>query len=277
MRLAEVILFEDDRYEPQPIPGTQDWDWLYREPEPDEVAEWAREYRTIIGRFLSLHCESWIREAQGHPTFRGTNRTNNWPTFTRKVRDDREPRDSSPEENQLFEFFLEAAGSSARRHNSLYVTGREGYADSYGRPHVVYPMGNFSYTWLPGTSDWGGLVNMGARPPSWQWIVPERMAQTQWFQHLTQHRMSEFPESWETILHEDGPIALAKTMIYDGRRHPSIKITDPAIYDPERIRQDVKVDQGLPEALKSGAEIMVQCEQALYLHPLVQQELDKNP
>lgn len=274
MRLAEVILFEDDRYEPQQITGT----WLPKDRlDNDEVTEWAREHRIIIGRLLSLHCEPWIREAQGHLTFRGTDRTNNRPAFTRRVRDDRKPRDSGPEENQLFEFFLEAAGSSARRHNSLYVTGREDYADSYGFPHVVYPMGNFSYTWLPGVSDWGILANMMAHPPSRQWIVPERMAQTQWFQHLTQHSMSEFPKSWETILHEEGPITLAKVMIRDGRRHPSIKITDSAIYDTERIRQDVKVDQGLPEALKTGAEIMVRCNQALYLHPLVQQELDKNP
>lgn len=268
MRLAEVILQESQiEYDPQPVPGTTEHRSEYRNAidAREETVEWAEANRQVLTHFIRKHCGPWLSHADGRAAYRGVGKFDGLLTFLRRVRADRAPRDSTPDEDAWFEFVLRAAGSGVLRSNALFVTGQETVAYIYGWPFRVYPMGPIRYAWLPGVSDWGALVYLSNRTQTNSWIDPQRVMATPEFQTFLQH-MS--PAQLEAVHDDGGAEALIRKSIEGGPAR-GFSVTDPRIYDPERIRRDVETDRGLARALRTGSEIMVSCEQALYLHPVV--------
>ena len=234
-----------------------------------EVKRWAQGNRAHIRGFLQEHCSEWIQATGGNRAYRGVKTTGRLPMFTRTVRSDRRPLHSSEETHKWMQWVLHTAGSSAGRDNSLFVTGDETIAGSYGDRQVVLPMGSFSYTWLPGVMDWFGLIFIGRKLPNLDWLDPERIAASPLFQVAFQRGIPPaLSDQQRATLEAQGSVELVRQLISDGKTAGLFSMKDHTIYDPEKVRRDVKVDQGLPEALKSGAEIMVRCDQALYLHPV---------
>lgn len=271
MKAREIIsvIQEGGRYDPHPVPGTS----VYIHP-PDNnprMTQWAENNLDTLREFVRENCGPWLSQSQGRPAYRGVSRRVAFPAFVKPVREDRRPRDSGPGEDEWYEFLLRTAGSQATRRNALFATGRWQYAEEYGRVYGVLPMGQFSYTWLPGVSDWGSLTN--ADSPTVKWIDPERLANSRAFGRFVD-QIHAYSESLQNVLDDQGPLALAGELIRrTGGSHWGIDTTDTSIYDPQLIRQGIRVDEGLPEALHRGAELMIRCDQALYIHMRLEEHL----
>lgn len=59
----------------------------------------------------------------------------------------RRPKDSSVEDQNMLDSYLEAAGFTALRRNSTFVSSNLSQAENYGSVYVIFPKNGFSYTW----------------------------------------------------------------------------------------------------------------------------------
>lgn len=247
-------------------PGLTDFPDFVTDTDPVVRQEWAWENLSAIRELLKTECSEWISASGGELSYRGVgNSFPGLPVFTQPVRKDRRPRSSSPETHEWMQWLLKTAGSRALRDNSLFVTGVPAIAASYGQPQIVFPMGSFSYTWAPGVEDWYRMRFAGSKMPSLGWLDPERVAQSPGFQEELSAEIVILEPDQEEAYKRGGAVGLARQLIQDGNTAVMFSITDTSLYDPERVRAGIKVDEGLPEALKQGAEIMVACEKALYM------------
>lgn len=271
MKAHEIlsVLQEKQGYDPQPVPGTSLY--VHAPNDKNQILQWGENNRDALQEFIQQHCGPWLDQSQGRPAYRGVSRGVAFPAFVREVRQNRRPRDSSPDKDAWYEFMLNTAGSGVTRRNALFVTGRWQYAEVYGQVYRVLPMGEFSYAWLPGVSDWGSLTNPDSAAV--KWIDPELLVGSYKFGQFVD-RIHTYSVAWQNVLKDQGPLALAKDLLrITGGNHWGIDLTDPSIYDPELIRQGIRVDEGLPEALQRGAELMIRCDQALYIHLRLEEKL----
>ena len=85
--------------------------------------------------------------------YRGYERFETLP-FHRPYRQNREPKDSTNTEQQIYNTAIKAMGGAANRSNSIFVSGNLVHARKYGEVYVVFPMGGFNYTYHRTTKDW---------------------------------------------------------------------------------------------------------------------------
>lgn len=107
--------------------------------------------------FIKKNCQPWLRESKAprRELFRGGNFAPPGggagriiPTPTK-----RRPKDSSPDQHHFFQTVLSMAGAVAHRENSTFTTRVRSIAQDYGDIFVVFPIGNFDYTYVRGFSD----------------------------------------------------------------------------------------------------------------------------
>lgn len=86
------------------------------------------------------------------------------------VREDRKPRNTPPEMNDLFNEILELSGTSVRRENALFTTGEYNDAKSYGSAGVVIPLGPYEFVWSTKVSDmFSDITKMSRMIPFVSW------------------------------------------------------------------------------------------------------------
>jgi hypothetical protein len=108
-----------------------------------------------IRKYIETNCKPWIRESGGKFVYRGINELYaHKPVFTRNIRQNRRPTDSSLELHNLFNTIIGIAGGIANRTNSMFVFGSSFQTENYGHPFYVFPIGEFHYTWSPVWHDW---------------------------------------------------------------------------------------------------------------------------
>lgn len=195
-------------------------------------------------KFLKKHCGEWISETGAEMAWRGASPENKPKYgFIGTTRKDRKPRDSSQVQHDFFNQVIAKAGGTANRSNSIFVTSDDGISEMYGETYAFFAIGDYHYTWSPELEDW-----------------------TQFLSHEYLMTHYQLDDEEEDIIHK-----------YQG--HPSAQVAALAKekpegrdflfnidkYDYKFIKEHVKVDKNLSEALYHGNEIMVQCEKYIML------------
>lgn len=113
-----------------------------------------RTYRELL-QFVEEHCQPYIRENPDFETnrlYRGM-KTPNTIASINTIRKDRLPKDTARKVQEELDAEFIAQGFKAIRSNSMFCLGESYNAEEYGEVHVVYPIGNFEYTWSPEIRD----------------------------------------------------------------------------------------------------------------------------
>lgn len=116
-----------------------------------------------LADYLKSHCQPWLAQTDGgiNYVYRGANNigVSKGNAVIQAVRTDRKPRDSTQSAHRNFNAVIAAAGGTANRSNSMFVTGSAKSASQYGIEYIVIPLGNFHYTWSPIWGDWTNDVD----------------------------------------------------------------------------------------------------------------------
>ncbi len=86
------------------------------------------------------------------PMFRGS-QFNGTDVFEKPIRTDRFTKDTGPKWTNFWDEGLAQRGIKANRRNSAFCTGDRRVAEMYGHPFVVFPLGEFNYSWHPYVRD----------------------------------------------------------------------------------------------------------------------------
>ncbi len=221
MRATE-LLESDDQYEPVSL------DYI---PASSLVAS--------VVKFMRSHCQPWLNATDiNNPVFRGTHTTND--VFFRKVRPDRNPRDTELNIHKLYNKLIAMVGGHANRTNSAFVSSYRATAGIYGNIRVAIPVGKFRYTWSPVWNDWyTGMT--GSR------------------QMLTALMYPAEGKQLSKLIHD--------RMFGDDTSEIDRLLYDLSNYDPAKVKEIIYADKELNKAIASGNEIMVECDAILYIAP----------
>lgn len=238
-----------------------------------EIRDAVNDASSKIIELLNSQSSQWLREKNDHNVnalrglAHGTSDHARWAAFTRKTRQDRRPTDSSYDQTTLMNLFIGIAGGIANRNNSLFVTGSSRKAKRYGQLYIVFPLGEYQYTWSPEFSDW--YVDFTDKT-SINYIKSTPKAH-----EYAKMRMEEFLKS----LQDDPNLGHYEKHYFDyfkgftdeyfrskANKDPAF-LTNKNIYDPQKIKKDIWVNKGLDIALSKPNEIMLYCKSALYLDP----------
>lgn len=100
--------------------------------------------------FIKKNCQQYIQENPEWMTslmYRGIQINSDDDIVVKSIRSDRRPLDTNHFLHELYNDALKNAGFTATRSNSMFCTGSKITANQYGMVCVVFPIGNFSYTW----------------------------------------------------------------------------------------------------------------------------------
>ena len=113
-----------------------------------------------VASFIKQKCAPWLKETQNgkRVLYRGFRHIDIPMAFTKKVRKRRDPKDSPKEKHNAFNLMIKKCGKKANRTNSLFATGDKYDAEEYGVTYIIFPIGNFAYTWHEDHRDWHGDV-----------------------------------------------------------------------------------------------------------------------
>ncbi|HKK68826.1 MAG TPA: hypothetical protein VJ946_11465 [Bacteroidales bacterium] len=221
MRYQDIIT--ESKFAAKPVPGILD-----PNNHPGSWKEVREHNAKIIRAFVQEHCQPWIKKSGNQVVYRGTHRNpQEYSAFVSGIRKNRRPRDSAAYQHRYFNTMIKMAGGVANRTNSMFVSGSSFHAAEYGIRYVVYPMGEFHYTWHAGWSDWYAETN-----GFYADIMPNVL-----------------PDDWDE-LDDDATLDL---------------MWNPKNIDPEKVKKAVRVDRGLKEAIKLHHEILIAAEKAVYI------------
>jgi hypothetical protein len=135
-----------------------------------------RTYAIKVAKFLKEHCQSWLSQTNnGYLTvyrgLKGLGEEADNLAFIKDVRLDRKPKDTAPSLHNLFNDLIAKAGKVANRSNSMFVTGSPSRAKEYGKLFVIFPIGNFNYTWSYEYEDW--YNDAPADDPEFEYFFPK--------------------------------------------------------------------------------------------------------
>lgn len=204
-------------------------------------------------QFIRSNCQPYLRE---NPKllnlYRGTDSySENLETgarskaFVKPVRPNRMPKDSSKAVDDFMQMLLSSKGLTATRRNSVFAIGALTNIDGqglditeYGRPWIIFPIGEFHYTWAPKIKD---LQNLFNHDPSDAYLL---------FQNQKAN-----PYLMKRFLEDDYRV---KSL-----RDPNL---DPAAV--ERLGNYFQGDDGsLSRAIAARREILIHCNKVLYVEP----------
>lgn len=120
----------------------------------DDVLSAAKSFVELIKE----KCQPYLKEINGdianYPLYRGIRKMIPSATKILHSEEPRSPVDTDPETHELFNKIISDAGLIADRSNAAFVTGEHRVAKIYGQPYLVFPIGDFHYTWSTEVSDW---------------------------------------------------------------------------------------------------------------------------
>lgn len=200
------------------------------------------DYPRIV-QFIQENCQPYL---QANPNLRSLYRgvPDGPMVFTKPVRPNRRPRDSFRPVHNFMNLLIHKAGKTADRTNSVFAIGTKVDTDGtgtdmatyYGTPYVIFPIGNFHYTWSTEIKDF-----YVAWDPS-KFHTPSRF---NIFNDENKKRMPEFSNGREQLTLDDP--RLDQQVI-------------------SMLVNSFKGDDGtLDQAIASKHEIMIQASSVLYV------------
>lgn len=220
-------------------PNRRPMTWPVKEGFKDEQEE-ADVYKTVA-QALVRRAKDYISEV-GQPMrlmYRGYERYSEEP-FHRPYRTDRDPKDSGLYHQSLYNDAIEIAGGTADRSNSIFVSGNMVHARKYGEVYVVFPMGDFNYTYHMGVKDWYDKFG-----PALEGVAP-----------------AYFEKFERTLMQSDDPIAAAKKI--EQKETGQLNLVAQVWL---KIAMEVDFDVGLNQALDTDVEILLSARGGYYYIP----------
>lgn len=225
-------------------PNRRPASWPINEKFADEQEE-ADVYKTVA-QALVRRAKDYINEV-GEPVrlmYRGYEKFSDEP-FHRPYRSNREPKDSGLYHQDFYNAAIDAAGGTANRSNSIFVSGDMVHARKYGEVYVVFPMGDFNYTYHMGLKDWydklGSSLN-GIAPAYFE----------------------EFERIIEGFMKINDPIYAAKQIVENNVGASQLQTLARIFL---RLATQMYVDEGLKSALDTEVEIMLSAPGGYYYIP----------
>jgi len=234
-------------------------------------------------------CSPWLNATDyGEQTFyRGIQFNPKANVLIRPVRTDRKPLDTEPKFHDIANALIAAAGGTANRSNSIFITSSLGMASSYGMYTVVIlPVGDFNYTWSPQWQDWYGALGLPsfmktaavflkdnikrkhlsidpALEYEYQKKVKDAKNQLDSLQDKSDFRWANSLADYKELTSDYGKAQYFARHIDD---RPDISLlTNPSNYDSQQVKNIITVDAGLHRASMNGAEVMVRCSEAMHI------------
>jgi hypothetical protein len=240
-------------------------DYSPREIIPSELSDELDKEIDELAMFIERHCKPWLKQSGKELLYRGAKVKTLAPAFVKPVRKDRKPKDSSQGQQEFINKMIGMFGGKANRSNSAFVTGSWYTAKEYGHPFVVIPVGNFHYTWSKKVHDfydydWGDYLDLNALKAKFKPAYDQLMATYR-------------------VRYKKTDAQILKMYKYDidaeFRFYMRMKINNapdnvrwnPEIYDTKRMKKDQLFicDKGLESAIRWEHEIMLACDQLLYI------------
>lgn len=223
-------------------PNRRPVSWPINERFADEQEE-ADVYKTVADG-LVYRASDYFREV-GEPVplmYRGYEKYSEEP-FQRPFRDNREPKDSGLYHQDLYNLAIEAGGGTANRSNSIFVSGNMVHARKYGEVYVVFPMGDFNYTFHLGIKDWYdklGNILEGIAPA--------------------------YFEKFEQLVGDDevGAVKVAKEIIAKKAGGQQLQMLAQIFL---KISQGIHADMSLDMALDTDVEVLISARGGYYYIP----------
>lgn len=103
-----------------------------------------------VSQFIKNNCQPYLRENpefEKFPLYRGINKTD--AVIISPVRTDRRPLDTDVKTHNTIVKELSKRGIKANRNNSIFCTGDSETPYTYGNRYVIFPVGDFDFTWNP--------------------------------------------------------------------------------------------------------------------------------
>lgn len=101
-----------------------------------------------IMAFIQQNCQPYIKEHpdfMSYPLYRGMSPRGDVSIQT--IRQDRKPLSSNQYIHQVYDEAMKRAGLTAIRSNSIFCTGNKNAAMGYGDVYVIFPIGDFKYSY----------------------------------------------------------------------------------------------------------------------------------
>jgi hypothetical protein len=183
--------------------------------------------------YIRTHAQPWMAlsgNGQNFKVYRGILKPPGRETlsFTAPLRQDRVPRDTKLKKHQRFNALIAAAGGTANRSNSAFVTSNFQTANYYGRAYVYIPLGDFTYTFSPYYHDWTAQFDNN--------LLDDLMVKPKSSTNSTQPQ----------------------------RLDPA----SPSSYDPKKAAARLRINTDIEKAIKRGLELMIKSDQGLYVEPV---------
>lgn len=248
----------------------------------------------ILANYINKNAQPWLQYIKSFgiekALYRGVHNAPKYVyAFREQVRQDRRPKDSSLQQHQMMNAMIEAVGGTANRSNAIFTTFVRGNTIEYGETYAVIPLGNFHYTWSPVMGDWYEDVPAALRfsyflrddvNPVHAQVEKDYQRRLQalesalatdqnrgaageeqldYLQDLITHHLSpkgrhEWWKTWSV-----STIATVPRNVWD------TLLQDPANYNTKKLSEFIKVDKGLKEASDTAHEVMLHCDQVLYV------------
>lgn len=132
-------------------------------------------YPTEVIDMLFKECSQWIKESQGEIVYRGMTVEDRPAMVKKAVRKDRKPIDTPPQAHEAIIELISRLGFKANRNNSIFTSGNKNQARGYGEIYVIFPIGNYFYTWGPEIIDLYRLMSDGNLLPLFYDLPPREM------------------------------------------------------------------------------------------------------
>lgn len=243
MRLTELF---ENAYQPKVLVTYPDPNSM----ESDELRTYLTKKAEGVAQYIQQNCNPWLVEAGDSVVYRGTD---SFPDMAvaiiKKVRKNRKPVDSSETFTQIYQMLINMAGGTANRTNSMFVSGDQYQAKEYGTPHVVFPIGDFHYTWSPEFGDWYSRIEDSGEPIGAVMDLLSPQGIQDW---------KNFQDDGDTFIEDQVEI-----------------MSNPQSYDENSVRKLILADRGLTDAIRQEVEIMISCDSAIYLDMAFYQNLVK--
>lgn len=233
--------------------------------EVENLSTMISEYRD----FINENCQpylSMIEDPIKYKMLRGTNGKKSGDII--HTRPDRKPLHSSKFIHDIFEISFKQTGITANRSNSIFTTGYYNSALAFGSVYVVYPIGDFDFSWSPKVEDLQADANFWKhlKLDTDQITLEDLNPISQLYSSWSKFNPFFMPENLTEYLRQTSN-SLTTSMFETLVDHmPEEKLY--RILDYSAITGWIKdryQTTDLQAAISSGYEIMVKCEKYLIL------------
>lgn len=247
---------------------------------------------TLVANYIQENCSKWLAETDSgrYTFFRGIKEnTEKYLAFTLPVLTNREPRDSIRLGHDAYNAIIEAMGGTADRSNSVfavsdYTTAKAYGAHPSGQASIIFPIGDYSYTWSKAWDDWNidDIDTLESFVGRYMYNIPDLRADAEYaYEQLLDTLQQQAANAQTEIARGQLESEITGLETWQGKRdfieeyiednngseaaHEAY--TNPSSYNTKTLARTIMVDEDLCVAAEMKHELMIHCENVLYIDP----------